>query len=122
MPARHLLNMITIQRPHLIEELGLTRVSDIHMLDAALAAYREDLLAIREIQLSDALVEERHADLAARHAKTLATAEKLLKRYVETLALLTGRHEQQTRILHVHTQGDVAVQVNQGVELPQPEV
>ena len=69
-----------------------------------------------------ALVKERHADLAARQTKTLATAEKLLKRYIETLALLTGRHEQQTRILHVHTQGDVAVQVNQGVEPPQPEV
>jgi hypothetical protein len=122
MPARDLVNMITVQRPHLIEELGLTRVSDINMLDAGLAAHREYLLAIREIQLSDALVEERHADLAARHAKTLATAEKLLKRYLETLALLTGRHEQQTRILHVHTQGNVAVQVNQGVVPPRPEV
>lgn len=120
LPSRVTTNILLLLRPHLVQELGLTDMSDMLRLDAALAAYKCYLqltTCIRGCNHADA---KRTNSQILSHARTLAAADIQLKTYMNTLESLRNRRHT-PRILQVKAGGDVAVQINESRQPKGPE-
>lgn len=104
-------NIIALFRPQFIRELGIDSGVEMAMLDVAVGALYDYAQATMEVRRVTRSGEPRSVKLAAQHARTMASAQPMLKTFLTTIEKL--RNKKQVRNLNIQAAGDVAIQVNE---------
>ena len=104
-------NIIALFRPQLIRELGIGSGVETVMLDTALGSLYDYAQATMEIRRMTRSGEARPVKVAGQHARTMASAQPLLKTFLTTIEKL--RTKRQPRSLNIQAAGDGAIQVNE---------
>ena len=116
--ARVVDNVLLLQRPQLIAELGIAQVTDVAMLDTALAEFRKYVLLTAEVE-ADHLDAAMHGPRTAwAHIKSVSSMQVSLKTYLNTLQFLRCQNRRTPRVLNVKAGGNVAVQLNEAGSAP----
>jgi hypothetical protein len=104
-------NIIALFRPPLLRELDINSGVETVMLDTALGSlydYAQATMEVRQITRSG---KPRLLKVAAQHARTMASAQPMLKVFLATIEKL--RSKKQVRSLNIQAAGDIAIQVNE---------
>lgn len=104
-------NIIALFRPQLIRELGIDSGVEMVMLDVALGALYDYAQAAMEVRRATRSGKSRSVKVAAQHARTMSSAQPMLKTFLTTIEKL--RNKKQPRSLNIQAAGDVAIQVNE---------
>ena len=104
-------NIIALFRPQLIRELGIDSGVEMTMLDVAIGSLYDYAQATMEVRRVTRSGEPRSVKLASQHARTMASAQPMLKTFLTTIEKL--RNKKQTRKLNIQAVGDIDAQVNE---------
>jgi hypothetical protein len=104
-------NILALFRPQYIRELGIDSGVEMTMLDIAIGALYDYSQATMEVRRVTRSGEPRPVKVAAQHARTMASAQPMLKTFLTTIEKL--RSKKQVRNLNIQAAGDVAIQVNE---------
>jgi hypothetical protein len=104
-------NILALFRPQYIRELGVDSGVEMTMLDIAIGALYDYSQATMEVRRVTRSGEPRPVKVAAQHARTMASAQPMLKTFLTTIEKL--RSKKQVRNLNIQAAGDVAIQVNE---------
>ena len=104
-------NILALFRPQYIRELGIDSGVEMTMLDIAIGALYDYSQATMEVRRVTRSGEPRPVKVAAQHARTMASAQPMLKTFLTTIEKL--RSKKQVRSLNIQAAGDVAIQVNE---------
>ncbi|MBC8875899.1 MAG: hypothetical protein H8E44_41265 [Planctomycetes bacterium] len=105
-------NIIALFRPQFIRELGIDSGVEMAMMDVALGGLYDYAQATMEVRRVTRSGEPRSVKLAAQHARTMASAQPMLKTFMTTLEKLRNKKQLRNN-LNVQAAGDVAIQVNE---------
>ncbi len=104
-------NILALFRPQFIREIGIDSGVEMTMLDIAIGSLYDYAQATMEVRRVTRSGEPRSVKIAAQHARTMASAQPMLKTFLTTVEKL--RSKKQARNLSIQAAGDVAIQVNE---------